>query len=370
MQDYLTLEERQTLAMAIIGTAGYGAAQRTVMIGSLPLWLRGSLPGGAAGPITDAMLDLGALSGIERLSDGTIPIKEFLKAALFLAGTNVAADPIRRKLADIEAQATGAAPVAPGPASETQEKYVTRTAMVPRGFFAGGLEAAKSVAKLSVARFENDSKILDSGGEPVIYVGTGWIVAPGLMITNHHVIHARNKGEPPATQADFAAQLASCVARFDYDEEQLAGVEIAAGTLVAADPALDYALFRIQAPGRNPIAIAGEPILAVVPEEAAAVNIIQHPDGHAKKWGVRNNLVSAATPTELRYFTDTLGGSSGSPVMNDDWEAVALHRGSKFVDGVQFQGRSVAYVNVGTQMQAIIKDLKAKHSGKIPEMGI
>lgn len=370
MMDYLTDLERQDLALAIVGSAGYGAPQRAIITRELPLWLRGQLPGNTGAPIPDAMLDLGTLSGIERLSDGTVPLKSFLKSALFLAGTNVAADPIRRKLAEIEAESTGAPPVADGPAAEVQEKYVTRTAMVERGFLAGALETAKSVAKLSVKRIENGAVAL-SNGEPSIYVGTGWLIAPDLMITNHHVINARNKGEAAAAPADFAAQLAGCVARFDYDEETHAGVEIPAGALVASDPLLDYCLFRIAAPGRLAIARAADPILAVDPAEAIAVNIIQHPDGHAKMWGVRNNLVSAATPTELRYFTDTLNGSSGSPVLNDQWQAVALHRGSKFVTGVQFQGRSVAYVNVGTQIGAILTDLAAKHQpGAIPELGI
>lgn len=369
MHQYLTITERQELATAIVATSGYGPAQRTIILGSLQFHERGQMASATAGPLIDAMLDLAYLSGIERLSDGTIPLKEYLKAALFLAGTNVAADPIRRKLAEIEAQSTGAAPVPPSPPAEVQEKYVTRTAMVPRGFLAGALEAAKAVAKLSVSRIDN-GVAAESGGAPVVYVGTGWLVAADLMITNHHVVNARNKGEAPAAKADFEAQLASCTVRFDYDEESLAGVETAAGALVAADPSLDYALFRVQAAGRRPIAIAAERILDVVPDEAPAVNIIQHPDGHAKQWGVRNNLVSAASATELRYFTDTLNGSSGSPVMNDEWQAVALHRGSKFVTGVQYQGRSVAYVNVGTQLQAIIDDLRAKHLGKIPELAI
>jgi len=42
---------------------------------------------------------------------------------------------------------------------------------------------------------------------------------------------------------------------------------------------------------------------------------IQHSAGTAKKIAIRNNLVTASTPTELRYFTHTKQGSSGSPVL-------------------------------------------------------
>ncbi len=79
---------------------------------------------------------------------------------------------------------------------------------------------------------------------------------------------------------------------------------------------------------------------------------------------------TAATDAELRYFTDTFGGSSGSPVLNDHWEAIGLHRGATWVKGVRFNGRDVAYVNVGTQVNAITQDLARRYAGKIPELNI
>jgi hypothetical protein len=39
---------------------------------------------------------------------------------------------------------------------------------------------------------------------------------------------------------------------------------------------------------------------------------IQHPNGKAKRFGIRNDLVSASTDTDLRYFIDTEGGPSVS----------------------------------------------------------
>ena len=70
-----------------------------------------------------------------------------------------------------------------------------------------------------------------------------------------------------------------------------------------------------------------------------AVNIVQHPRGEYKRVAVRNNLVSAADETTVRYFTDTDYGSSGSPVCDDQWRVVALHRGARRAKDVQFQGK-------------------------------
>lgn len=91
--------------------------------------------------------------------------------------------------------------------------------------------------------------------------------------------------------------------------------------------------------------------------ERLPVNIIQHPDGEPKKLTCRNNLVSAGDASSLRYFTDTRFGSSGSPVLTDDWRVVALHRASEDVKNMTFQGEVVPWVNVGTQVAAIIARL-------------
>ena len=69
--------------------------------------------------------------------------------------------------------------------------------------------------------------------------------------------------------------------------------------------------------------------------------------------------MSAADATTIRYFADTDQGSSGSPVCDDRWRVVALHRGARHVSGVQFQGKDEAFVNFGSQIQAILADIRA-----------
>jgi len=48
-------------------------------------------------------------------------------------------------------------------------------------------------------------------------------------------------------------------------------------------------------------------------------------------------------------------------VFDDNWRVVALHRGAKRARDVKYLGRDVAYVNLGSQMSAILEDLKGKN---------
>ena len=99
-----------------------------------------------------------------------------------------------------------------------------------------------------------------------------------------------------------------------------------------------------------------------------AVNIIQHPYGGPKKVALRNNLVYDSNFPKLRYFTDTDHGSSGSPVFNDAWEVVALHRASSFVYNVNFQGRPAGWVNEGTHILAILEHIKVSNPSLFKEL--
>ena len=74
----------------------------------------------------------------------------------------------------------------------------------------------------------------------------------------------------------------------------------------------------------------------------------------------RNDCVGIKDGGEFHYLTDTLPGSSGSPVFNDDWLVVGLHRASQTLpEKVYMKGETIKYNNVGTQIHAILRHLPA-----------
>ena len=164
-------------------------------------------------------------------------------------------------------------------------------------------------------------------GEVIEGFATGFLIAPGLLITNHHVF----------SDAD---ECGGCGVQFGYELQ--ADRHIAAGPVFALDPgrffytnaALDCTVVGVlsQAIGSD-AALAAFGTHHLTPAlgkilVGQTISIIQYPDGGPKKYGVRDNeLLLPAQPSEvfLQYTTDTLPGSSGSPAFNKDWEVVALH---------------------------------------------
>lgn len=307
--------------------------------------------------------DLNTFNSVERLADGTIPLEVWLRNALDEFSIRDTTNTLSRALDEVTNRKSTAAPIA-NPTNvpnlvEAREKILHRDDMVAYGFLAGGFEAGKSVARLQVPRHDNGTLTSGPFGTE-IHQGTGWLVGPDLMITNQHVVNARTDGQPDATIQDLTLQAINTIVQFDFDGQNASGNSLRAKELVAFDSALDYAVLRLQSPpARKPLTVDHRRI-EVDKDSYIAVNIIQHPNGGPKRVALRNNLVYDSQFPRLRYFTDTDHGSSGSPVFNDAWQVVALHRASTFVGDLSFQDRSTGWVNEGTQMAAIIEDIKTK----------
>jgi endonuclease G len=98
--------------------------------------------------------------------------------------------------------------------------------------------------------------------------------------------------------------------------------------------------------------------LSLRPNLVVAVNdhvsIIQHPEGGPKQIAVTNNRVLNLFGSFLHYFTDTLPGSSGSPVFLDSWDIVAVHRAGGQVR--KNNKGDVIFANEGVLTSALLKD--------------
>ena len=180
-------------------------------------------------------------------------------------------------------------------------------------FFAKGRIAANAVGRV----------IFRSGRAE----GSGLLVAPGVFPTNHHVINTVDKAALMCVEFDYEAADAGRsmpVTRFAFDPATCFVTHPVAGldfTLIVLGQRLDGSK-DIEAFVYLPLSDAGDKHML-----GEIANIIQHPNGGLKQVVVReNNLVARdGTHEVLHYFADTEKGSSGSPVCNNRWEAIALH---------------------------------------------
>jgi hypothetical protein len=337
---------------------------RTLLLRGLPTGFRAGLNTDPR-PLVQFNLDLTKLNDVERLTDGIVPIVPFLQnAATQLALRSLPEAELFKRLANEIGNRTCGTAVTELPAPSdlrevTQhEVIIGRDDMVEFGFLSQALAAGRAVARILVPKFDSGVQVKLANGEPWLARGTAWLIAPRLAITNQHVVNARADGELDATDADLKLQAKQSSLEFDFDRANAAKTTIAVDSLVYASKPLDYAILRLGSdPARAPIALNPDRV-QITATSYIGVNIIQHPRGESKRIAFRNNLVTAADAELIRYFTDTDYGSSGSAVCDDNWRVVALHRGAKYASDVSYQGKKTAYVNFGSQIQAVLADLK------------
>jgi endonuclease G, mitochondrial len=332
----------------------------------------GSVPIGSVPPNAKLLLLTEEMNKTRVLLNGQVPLAKWLSNAITLAGGTQEELVFRRALeqiapdgrpddhapADVEA-----APRVDGGALEIQ---IGDDDTLGIGFLLRGAVAARSVAKLRVHRHFDGNPSFLAGNAPDWGLGTGWLIGPDLLITNHHVIAARLPREPAATEADFGLQAASTEADFDHHDDSAQVKTVAVQALEASDPVLDYAVLRLAAGAgdRSPLRLRTNPLLR--PQTSALrerVNVLQHPNGDPMRLGFRNNFVVTGSVTRLSYLTDTAGGSSGAPISDDAWYVAGLHRGwTTLGTPVDVWGKLIGRENYATPIGRILADLETRNS--------
>lgn len=359
----LSATDVQRLADAAVRTGV--ALDRAPLIGGLPRAYAAHLPFGT-NPRSQVVSDLHKMNQDMRLESGVVPLLVWLESALG-ESRELPGHEVFREVYDRLVAAADRAPAA-RTLPESGEVIIGGDDRLPLSFFRRAAETAASVVHLRVPLHVDGVRVVDRHGQPAWGAGTGWMFGEGLLITNLHVLRARPPFSGDVSDRDLELQVGGLCTTWDYDEEGVSGPPascptVQGATLLVQDAALDYALLDLPAgaPSRPALRLRRQPLAVARGMVRPAVNIVQHGGGKAKSVGFRNNLATSSDATTLRYFTDTEPGSSGSPVCDDQWCVVALHRAGGDTDPVHnFQGREHAVVNVGTPIAAILEDLRRR----------
>lgn len=200
--------------------------------------------------------------------------------------------------------------------------------------------------------------------------GTGILVAPDLVLTNYHVVETQLQRKLGAgdivCRFGYARDTKGCnegtvyklvdgnewaIACSPYDEADESGKDD------ASPSRLDYALLRLQfaITDWEPIPLAAN---ADLPVADLPVLIVQHPAGTPQALAIGKSLGMNKSGSRFRYDTDTLAGSSGSPVLDQALKLVALHHAGDPRSSIR------AEYNQGIPISMIAESLRAKEIPK------
>jgi V8-like Glu-specific endopeptidase len=352
---------------ALTGVPGTDVfAGRTALLQGIPDNIRDGLNRNSDNRLVDLINIVDQLERLGRLDNGERPVVIITHNGWRMARGSELGKLLAEIEKEVEAAYGGDEPLADLPATPEVLIFGGTGEWVTGAFIEQARLIGTRVARLLVPRYSGGNLVHPVGG-----VGTGWLIAPGLLLTNHHVIGARERDEPSASDADFTRQGEKTTLWFDYHREgQIEAQDltpVSVTEVVASNRELDYALLRLpdsaSLAGRQQIVVARErPELP----RGTRLNIVQCPGGGPLRYAIRNNFFVGLGQRsyQMRYLTDTLRGSSGAPVLDDSWQVVAMHHGYKKVDPALYQeeaGKSevVKYHNEGIVVNDILGDVPA-----------
>ncbi|MBX9790884.1 MAG: trypsin-like peptidase domain-containing protein [Pirellulales bacterium] len=222
------------------------------------------------------------------------------------------------------------------------EIHVGRSNLLPAVFLEVGAAHSRATCLLRTSG-------IDYRGRSGSWSGTGFLVSPNILLTNHHVINS------PAVAAAATAVFNYQVG-VDGQPLETTSCRLRPDRLYLTSPAengLDYTFCWVDGePGRQfGQARINRRALAIAEQEFA--NIVSHPDGRMKEIAIQENTVAWQDNVVVHYTSDTEPGSSGAAVCNNNWQLIALHHASR-----ETPAPHPIIQNEGIKLSAIAADLE------------
>ncbi|MGI2904510.1 trypsin-like serine peptidase [Tolypothrix sp. VBCCA 56010] len=230
---------------------------------------------------------------------------------------------------------------------------------------------------------------------------TGFLVSRNYLLTNYHVFPEKAEGN---LDQEYVSEY---IAQFSYEQDilgrKIEPISYRLERIVCFNKNLDYVIAKLENHPINNntsleqagdffdwIPMSDDPMLIAPPidditdevlkqkldnagidlnietlkkraKSGEPVNIIQHPKGRRKEIILSNNWTSKILKDFILYEADADFSSSGSPVLNQQWQLVALHHAAiaeEFEeDGIK-KFRTVG--EKGIRISSIVEDMRNK----------
>ena len=217
---------------------------------------------------------------------------------------------------------------------DTYEKIIGKeSTLLDIAYLEKGLQCAASVVRI----------VLANGA-----TGSGFLTNDNFIITNNHVIGSEKEAEQSTIQFNFqrnAAGLDLPMEEYSLDPEN--------GFYTSPKEKHDWTIIKLKGDANakwGALQVATNTI-----SKNKRVSIIQHPNGLYKQIALHHNYVRYVDDNVIQYLTDTLPGSSGSPVFDDEWKLIALHSGGNIREP---NTKRIAFRNEGIHINQIFEGMR------------
>jgi hypothetical protein len=253
----------------------------------------------------------------------------------------------------------GRVDVAAGKVEETRQKTVEAAPVLEKVLGKEGV-VTLSWYKIGLDRAGTVAKILNPAGDGF---GTGYLIRGGdlvpafgdeiLLLTNAHVV-----SNDPDLQSKIGSLDPDDATLLFESCEAIGDQQFRVKELLWTSPPheLDASLLRLDPPVP---AVTLYPVAKRLPvvDGVQKVYVIGHPGGRTLSISLNDNLLLDWDDRLLHYRAPTEGGSSGSPVFNQQWQLIGLHHaGGTAMKRLKGQEGTYA-ANEGIWIQRIIQAL-------------
>lgn len=237
-----------------------------------------------------------------------------------------------------------------------------KNTLLPVNFLIKGAEVQNAVCRISLI---GDGKA----------VGTGFLISKDAVMTNNHVIKSFTDaksvqfefGQNGEMQGNtnlifgFCITYSNTVSPINCFRMKKPSDGNESGVFFTSDENdLDFTVVRIDIPTNHTFGFISLKESALA-EPLSRCYIIGHPKGRPKEVSLQKNIVleTEVDGKYVHYTTDTQKGSSGSPVFNDKWQVIALHRSAGKTEYDIIKEEFIWHTNEGVLIEFIKNKLPA-----------